>query len=320
MAAALAALALLAALLAGAMPAAGQVRPVRIGALTESWGPTPAFVGVRDGLVELGYREHEDFVFGVRFTQGDVAALRDAAREILEQRPDILVVSPGVAGDALAGATSRIPIVLVGSGDPVQSGLVQSLARPGGNITGVTSLGPQLAAKRLELFRDVVPGLRRVLFVYRARDPLASVEVAGYREAATRLGLVLVEKAVTRSEEARAAIAGASRSEIDGLLASEPVGLNIPGMVLERASSLPTMFANSFWTERGGLASYSADYYDSGRQAARLVDKIIKGARAGELPIEVNHRIEFLVNGRVARQLGIDVSPIVLLRADRIIE
>lgn len=320
MTAAVAVLAVLAVFLGGTMQAAGQARPVRIGALTESWGPTPAFVGVRDGLVKLGYREHEDFVIGVRFTQGNLEALRDAARELVEQRPDILLVSLGAAANAVAEATSRIPIVLAGAGDPVRSGLVQSLARPGGNITGVTGLGPELSAKRLELFRDAVPQLRRVLFVYHATDPLALMELDQYRDAARRLGLLLIERPVTRTEEARAVIAGASRSEADGLLASEPVGLNIPGMVLEMASRMPTMFPNSYWTERGGLASYSADYYASGRQAARLVDKIIKGAQPGELPVEANPRIEFVLNRKVARQLVVNIPPAVLLRADRLIE
>jgi len=313
-------LALLAVLLGGTMPASGQTRPVRIGALTESWGPTPAFVGLRDGLAALGYRENEDFVIGVRFTQGDLEALRDAARELVEQRPDILIVSLTAAAVAAAKATSRIPIVLTGGGDPVRMGLVKSFARPGGNITGVTALGPELAAKRLELFRDAVPHLRRVLFVYHATDPLAILELTEYRDAAKRLGLQLVERPVTRIEEARAAIGGASSTEVDGLLASEPVGLNIPGLVLEMASRMPTMFPNSFWTERGGLASYSADYYASGRQAARLVDKIIKGAKPGEIPIEANPLIELVVNLKVAQQLLLNVPAAVLIRADRVIE
>jgi putative ABC transport system substrate-binding protein len=213
-----------------------------------------------------------------------------------------------------------VPIVLLGGGDPVRSGLVKSLARPGGNITGVTGQGPELGPKRLQVFRDLVPGLKRVLFPYDPADSQSVAEMVEYREGARRLGLILMERPVRTREEAETVIRGARRGEVDGLLATEPTGLNIPGLILERASTIPTMFSGGrFWVERGGLAAYSSDWYAQGRQAARLVDKIVKGANPGTIPIESNSQIEFVVNLKVARAIGLAIPPEVLYTADRII-
>src|SRR5262249_41125796 len=146
-------------LLGGTAHAAERTQPLRIGALTESWGPTPTIVALRDGLLELGYREHEQFVLGVRFTQGDLAALPAAARDLVQQGVDLIFASDVPAAKAAQLATTRIPIVFAGlGGNPVEMGLIQSFARPGGNITGVVNLDVDLGPKRLEVFQDLVPG------------------------------------------------------------------------------------------------------------------------------------------------------------------
>ena len=147
------------ALLSGTAHAAERTQPFRIGALTESWGPTPAIVALRDGLLELGYRENEHFVLGIRFTQGDLAALPAAARTLVQHEVDLIFTSDVPAAKAAQLATTRIPIVLAGlGGNPVGMGLIQSFAKPGGNITGVVNLDVDLGSKRLEVFRDLVPG------------------------------------------------------------------------------------------------------------------------------------------------------------------
>ncbi len=163
-------------------------RPIRIGVLTSSWGPPPSVVGLRDGLVELGYREEKDFVIGVRFTQGDLAALPVAARELVQHGVDLIFTAPEInAAKAAQSATTQIPIVFGSVGDPVQAGLVETFARPGGNTTGVTDLGLALGAKRLEVFRELIPTMQRVLFPYDASDAAAVAEAAVYRDAARRL-------------------------------------------------------------------------------------------------------------------------------------
>src|SRR5262244_3459394 len=176
--------------------AAERTKPIRIGVLTDSWGPTPGVVGLRDGLKELGYRENQDFVIGVRFTQGDIAALPQAARELVEQGIDILFTTNPAPAKAAQMATSRIPIVFYGTGDPIGLGLIQSFARPGGNITGVTDLDLELDSKRLEIFKEMIPGLIRVLFPYDPSEAFSMAQAKIYRESARRLKIMLIKKTV----------------------------------------------------------------------------------------------------------------------------
>ena len=308
-------------LLTGGVGAEERTYPIKIGALTPTWGPTPDIVGLRDGLVELGYRENEQFVIGVRFTQGDVAALPAAARELVQYGVDIIFADFDDSAQAVQMATTHIPIVFAGGSDPVGLGLIQSFARPGGNITGVTALRLELSPKRLEVFHEIVPGLKRVLFLYDAADAGAVAEAKVYRDAAHRLGMVLVEKPVRTEAEAQATLAQTSKGEVDGILVPNRISLNIPGFILEMSSqrAIPTMCEVSFFVERGALASYGPELHEMGRQAARLVDKILKGAKPAEIPVEVSLKVEFVINLKVVKALGLTIAPEVLYRADRII-
>lgn len=294
--------------------------PVLIGALTHSWGPTPAVVGLRDGLLDLGHREGEHVQIGVRFTQGDVAALPAAARELVQHGAEIVFAAGANEAKAAQAASSRIPVVFVVGSDPVALGLVQSLSRPGGNVTGLASLDIELAPKRLELFREIVPGLKRVLLPYDATDAYAVAQLGLYREASRHLGLTLVERPIRTQDEARRIILGARKSEVDGILSPRLIALNIPGFMLEVATAIPTMFHGAFYVERGGLASYAANDYDLGRQAARLVDKIIRGAKPGDLPVERASKFALAVNMKTAKALGVAIPSSLLLRADQVIE
>jgi putative ABC transport system substrate-binding protein len=312
---------LVVALLTGSAHAAVRGRPALIGVLNASWGPTPQVVGLRDGLLELGYHENADFVIGVRFTQGDLGALPGAARKLVQDGVHIIFADHDDAAQAAQQVTTHLPIVFATVGDPVGRGLIHSFARPGGNITGVADLHLELGPKRLEVFRELIPGLQRVLFPYHATDAYAMAEARELRAAAHRLGIVLVERAIHTQAEAQAILAAAPLEEIDGILAPRCCALNIPGFVLEATSQrgTPTMFEAAFWVERGALASYGQDFYASGRMAARLVDKIIKGANPAELPVEVNPKLEFVINLKVAQALGLTIVPEVLYRADRLV-
>jgi ABC-type uncharacterized transport system substrate-binding protein len=303
--------------------AAPPARPVKIGALTESWGPTPAIIGLRDGLQELGYRENEHFVIGVRFTQGNPAELADAAADLVRLGVDIIVTTEGGnTAKAAQAATKRIPIVFIGGSDPVALGLVRSLAHPGGNITGTVDLDVDLALKRLEIFHELVPGMKRVLLPYDAGNAYALTQLPAYRDGARRLGLTLVERPVRSEEEARAAITGIRDNEVDGMFAPRFLSLNIPGFVLDtaRKRGLPSIFQGVVPVEQGGLASYSATDGQLGRQAARLVDKILKGAKPADLPVEQPTKFELVINMKTARTLGLTIPPSLLLRADRLLE
>lgn len=305
----------------GGVRAAAYAEPIQIGVLTPAWGPPPQVVGLRDGLLKLGYREPEQFVLGVRFTQGNLAALPAAARQLVQYGVDLIVATDGASAKAAQAATDRIPIVFAGLGDPVGLGLVESYARPGSNITGVTNLDLELGPKRLELFREMIPHLQRVLFPYDAADVHAKAAAKVYREAARHLGMVLVEQVVQTEAEAQMTLAQARKGEVDGILKPPYVALNIPGFILEATAQqgLPSMFDGAFWVERGGLASYGPDFYEAGRQAARLVDKILKGTKPAEIPVEANSKIEFAINLKTAKALGLTISPEVLYRADRLI-
>jgi putative ABC transport system substrate-binding protein len=280
-------------------------------------------VGLRDGLQTLGYREGEQFVIGVRFTQGDAALLPEAAQGLIRDGADLLFPTDANAAQAAQKATTRIPIVFAAVvGDPVELGLVRSFARPGGNITGVTDGDLDLNPKRLEIFKDLIPGLKRVLYTYDPRDAHAVAAARAYREGARQLGVVLVEKPVRSEEEARTTLVKLRRAEVDGILAQATTTLNIPGLVLDATlqRSLPTMFHAAFMVERGGLVSYGPDWYETGRQAARLVDKILKGEDPGRIPVEANPKLELAINMKTAKALKLSIPPSVRQRANRLIE
>jgi putative ABC transport system substrate-binding protein len=297
-------------------------RLIKIGALTDSWGPTPGIVGLRDGLHELGHRENQDFVIGVRFTQGNLAELPEAARTLVRHGVDLIVTTGDSAVKAVQMVTTRLPIVFMHATDPVEAGLVKSLARPGGNITGIADLELDLVAKRMEIFRDLIPGLKRVVLVYDATDAVSVSRLSVHRDAARRLGLTLVERPVRTEEEARSSISAFRKGEVDGIFAPRSLSLNIPGLILEIAltRAIPTMFDDRYYVERAGLASYAADLYRLGRQAARLVDKIIKGAKPADLPVEQPTKFDLVINLKTAKALGLTIPPSLLLRADQVIE
>jgi putative ABC transport system substrate-binding protein len=301
--------------------AAEHTKPIRIGVLTDSWGPTPGVVGLRDGLKERGYIENQDFVIGVRFTQGDVAALPHVARQLVEQGIDLLFTNNPAPAKAAQMATSRIPIVFYGAGDPVGLGLIKSFAHPGGNITGVTDLDLELDSKRLEIFKEMIPGLRRVLFPYDKSEAFSLAQAKIFRDSARRLKIVLIEKPVVAPSEAQEIFDSIKRNEVHGIVVPRSLSFNIPGLVVEATSQkrIPTMFFGPWYVEQGGLASYGPNFYQSGRQAARLVDKIIKGTDPREIPVEVNNNIEFVVNLKVATALGIKIAPEALYKATRVI-
>jgi putative ABC transport system substrate-binding protein len=309
------------ALFIGNVGAAERNKPVRIGALTESWGPTPGVVGLRDGLKELGYRENQDFVIGVRFTQGDIAALPRAARELVAQGVDILFTANPAPAKAAHTATNRIPIVFYGAGDPVGLGLIKSFARPGGNITGVTDLDLELDGKRLEILKEMLPAMTRVLFPYDKAEPFSVAQAKTYRESARSLRIMLIEKSLGTEAEAKGTFEALRRNEVHGIVVPRSLSFNIPGLALEAMSRqrIPTMFFGPWYVENGGLASYGPDFYQSGRQAARLVDKILKGTHPREIPVEVNNKIEFVVNLKVSTASGIKIAPEAMYRATRVI-
>jgi putative ABC transport system substrate-binding protein len=304
--------------------AARPIKPVKIAILTSAWSAWHSNTeGFRDGLKDLGYVEGKSVTYDVRAAQGDPTRLPALAGELVKRSPDLLYCAAGPDALACQKATRTIPIVFTQAGDPVKLGLVRSLAQPGGNITGVGSLRAELTAKRLELFKEVVPSLRRVLVTYDAREAEERDAVASARTARVHVGIELLERSITAPLDIEPGLAALQPSGRDGILIVQSgLNLNIPGRSLEVATSnkIPTMYPASFWSKFGALVSYGPDQYLQGRQAARLADRVLSGTPPAELPVELPDRIEFIVNLKTAQALGLEIPRPVLLRVDRTVE
>ena len=293
---------------------------VKVGILTDAMVPWhDSTTGFRDGLRDLGYVEGKSVIFEVRAAKGDPSRVSELNRELVGLKPDLLLC----VADACRHDNGDIPMLFVQVGDPIDHGLVRSIARPGGNITGIANLRGDLTAKRLELFKEIVPALRRVLVTFDPRDPeeLASAQFA--KSAAARLGVTVLVQPTTDRLEMEPGLAELHEGGTDGILIVQAgTNLNIPGRSFEvaLAKNIPTMYANSFWTKIGVLATYGPDHYTQGRQAARLAQKILTGIPPAEIPVELAERIDFTINLKTANRLGIKISPEILVRADRIIE
>ncbi|MDH3598823.1 MAG: ABC transporter substrate-binding protein [Candidatus Tectomicrobia bacterium] len=299
---------------------AEPARLFRIGVLTAAWGKPPHVQGLLDGLGELGYREDHDFVLGIRFTRGKRQDLERAAFDLVEAQSDLIVTTSIVTTQAVQRATTQIPIVFTGVEDPVGSGLIHSYAQPGGNITGISTLDIILAPKRLEVFQDLIPTLKRVLYVYDPTDVYPTMAEGLLKQAAHRLGIELVVRTVETEADVHTLFSQVDQLEVDGILSATCCVLNIAGSILELHQKIPTMFHTAeFWIEHGALASYGPNTYISGRQSAHIVEKIMKGANPATIPVEANSNIQFIINLKTAQILGIDIPPKVLVRANHVV-
>ena len=299
---------------------AQTLKVFKIGILTDAMVPWHTSTnGFRDGLKEFGYVEGKNVIFEARTVQGDLTHLPKLAAEMLEQKPDLLFC----VSDACSREMKLIPMVFTQVSDPVRLGLVGSIARPGGNITGIANLRAELSAKRLELFKEAVPSMRRVLLTYDPRNTEEREALASAKSEASRLKLMLIVNSITDPLEIEPALAKLKEGVQDGILIVQSgTNLNIPGRSLQVATSnkIPTMYPASFWSQVGGLASYGPDQYFQGRQAARLAHRILTGTHPRELPVELPDRIEFVINLKTAKGLGLQVPTSVLYRANRVIK
>lgn len=303
-------------------PAAEQTRrPYRIGVLhTGFFEEIPSVAGLKSGLRALGLDEGRDVAFDIRFTRGKIGEVPTLAASLVREAPDLLVAQQEASARALKAATSKIPVVFVEVGDPLAAGLVASIPRPGGNVTGVYGMVTDLTPKRLEILKATFPGVRRVWAVYHADDLSSGAVARKAQEVAAVLKLDVVAQAVrTRDELVRQL--SMLRSG-DGLLAPPGLSLNIPGMILdlELMAKWPALFYNSFWVQAGALVSYGTDPHAEGVQAARLVARVLRGERPQDLPVEGADKIELAINLKTARTMGIAVPREVVVRADRIFE
>lgn len=296
-------------------------RPYRVGVLhTGFFEEIPSVAGLKAGLKVLGLEEGRNVTLDIRFTRGKLDEAPTAAAALVKSGVDLIFAQTEQSARPVKDATQTIPVVFAEVGDPVAAGLVTSVPRPGGNITGISSLATELTPKRLELLKAMFPAVRRVWVAYYA-DDLSSAEAARKaQEVAARLKLDVVAQAVRTPEE----LVGHLKTlrPGDGLLAPPSVTMNIPSVILdlERMNRWPALFYNTFWAQAGALVSYGSDPYAEGIQAARLAARILRGERPQDLPVEGCNKIELAVNLKTARSLGVHIPRDILARADRVIE
>ncbi len=277
----------------------------------------------RQGLSDLGWVEGKNISIDYRYSEGRADRLPGLAADLVRLKVDIIVVS--VTTDALAAkkATGTIPIVMASVGDPVASGLVASLAQPGGNITGLSQIAPELVGKRLELLKDIVPKLTRVAVLWRPEGDSSPLAWKESQLPAPKLGLQLHSMEVRSSDDLDKAFEDATRARVGALIVTpDPVLVRnlkrIAGLAAK--NRLPSIFHLKEFADSGGLVAYGVHRSDMFRRAATYVDKILKGAKPADLPIEQPTKFELVINAKTAKALGLTIPPSLLQRADQIIE
>ena len=315
---------LLAAPLATEAQSAAKVPRIGVILAGSQGGASKSAEAFRQGLQGLGYVEGRNITIEYRFLEGRLDRSSDFASELARLPVDV-IVAPGTAvAQAARKATATIPIVLVTAGNPVGDGLIQSFARPGGNVTGLTmSVDQEIGGKLLELLKEAVPTVSRVAILWNPLTAPHAVQVKETEAAARALGLALQPVSARRPDEIDGAFAAMSRARADGLIVlADPVLLSARVRIADLATKghLPTIYELREHAEAGGLMSYGPSLPDLFRRAAAYVDRILKGAKPADLPVERPSRFDLVVNRKTAKALALTIPPSVLARADEIIE
>ena len=288
-----------------------------------SAGPSPEVDAFRKGLRELGYIEGQNISIEYRFANGRVERLPELAAELVRLKPNVIVTPGTPASPAAKQATGTIPIVFAGVADALGTGLVADFARPGRNVTGLTSISAQLGGKRLELLKSVVSKASRVGVLYNPGDRSNVQVLKELQKSAPALGLTLQPLKVSGPGEFEGAFVAMSREHAHALFGAAGVlttGHRKAVVDLAAKSRIPAMWGERQFVEAGGLMSYAVNFYDQVRRAATYVDKILKGAEPADLPVEQPMQFELVINLKTAKALGLTIPPSLLLRADQVIE
>jgi len=310
-------------------PAEGQqpAKVQRIGVLLP-WSPTSevsvSFLkAFGTGLSELGYVENRDLVIEYRYGDGVLERLPDKAAELVRSQVDVIVTSAGPPALAVKQTTKTIPIIFTQVSDPVAEGLIASLARPGGNLTGLSQTGSDLAGKRLELLKEAFPKISHVAAFWPSGSQSVLVRLKETKLAAQALDLQVVSVEVQKLDDFDGAFKAAVSGRAGALIVLQSaLTNNHPVRIVELAAKnrLPSMFEEATHVDSGGLMSYGPSFFDLQRRAAIYVDKILKGARPADLPVEQPRKYEMVINLKTAKQISVTIPPNVLARADRVIK
>ena len=284
-------------------------------------GAPPA--ALREALQGLGYVDGTNLSYVGRWAEGKGDRLPGLAVELVGLKADLIVTQGGPAAEAAREATSTIPIVIVGAGDAVDTGLIASLARPGGNVTGISEQATELSAKRLQLLKEAMPKASRIAVLWNADDRAMTLRYREIEKAARVLGVTIRPLGVREPDDFDVAFSAMTRERPDALfLVSDALTTLNRGRILEFATAhrVPAMYESGFLVREGGLMSYGSDLGDRFRRAAFYVDRILKGAKPAELPVEQPNRYYLLVNLKTAKALGLTIPQSLLLRADEVIQ
>jgi putative tryptophan/tyrosine transport system substrate-binding protein len=295
----------------------------RIGVIGERSSSDAFVVAFRQALRELGYVEGSNVVVEFRSTNGMLGRVPEIARELVGLPVDVLVVGGGVSAQHAKAVTSTVPIVFTTVGDPVGIGLVASLARPGGNLTGMSNLQSELGGKQLELLKEVAPRTARVAVLYNPDSPISPAVVRNVQEAARRLPVELVFMDVRGPDELPGALSTLAQQRVDALLTlSDPVFGSQLAKIAQAAARLrlPAVYSHRGFAEAGGLLAYGPNFEDNYRRAASYVDRILKGAKPADLPVQQPTKLELTVNAKAAKALNLAIPQSLLLRADDFVQ
>ena len=277
----------------------------------------------QQGLYERGYVEGKNILLEYRYADGKLERIPALARELVGLKSDVIVTNGPTDTRAARDATNTIPIVMAQDSDPVGSGFVASLARPGGNITGLSTLSPEISGKQVELLKEIDPTLSQIMVVGNSAEPGNAKTLEEMRLAATAVGVKLQYLDLRRPEDIESALEKIIRGRAGGLIVlRNPIASTSRKRIMEFAAKnrLLAMYVSSDWVEAGGFISYALDVRDNYRRAAIYVDKILKGAKPADLPVEQPTKFELVINLKTAKQIGLTIPPNVLARADRVIK
>jgi putative tryptophan/tyrosine transport system substrate-binding protein len=299
------------------LAARAQQRLARIGILLVGG---PEFMGpYRDSLRDLGYVEGKNIHFEFRSAGGQPHRLADLAAELVHANVDVIVASQTPAVTAAKNATRTIPIVMAPAGDPVATGLIANLARPDANVTGLSATGAELSAKNLELIREIVPSARLVAVLGNPNDPFTKPYLEEIQKGAQAIRLDLLPIMISGMNEVHHAFAAMALEHVDAMIVQGSLPIeSIVNLALKYR--IPALSHQKFVAQAGALASYSASIAERGREIAAYVDKILKGAKPADLPVQQPTKFELVINLKTAKALGIEVPPTLLARADEVIE
>jgi putative ABC transport system substrate-binding protein len=310
-------------LLSSEAKAAQLSSPYQIGVVYPGGAQSETLNGFRDGLKELGMEENKNYVLIIKNTKGDAKAAEEAAKTLERENVNLIYAVTSTLITVVKAATVKVPIVFAIGSDPVSAGLVNSFAQPGGRLTGVHYLARDLTAKRLEILKEIIPTVSRIITFYDPNNRVPAESAAMARKEAARTGIKLIERHVANVDEVKKKLDEIKAGEADAFFYMPDAMVGSQSQLIidkTKAKKLPAMFQEHTMVAQGALASYGQNYRDIGRSSAKYVHRVLSGAKPQELKVETIDSVELAINLRTAQELGLKIAPNVLARANKVVK